>query len=346
MIRLFFVFSIAVTSIVSMGCADSPPPHGATDALAFVDVDVIPMDGERVIRHQTVVISDGLISSMGEASDVEVPAGATRIEASGRFLIPGLCDMHAHLEGDAWNVMFPPDERFQPEDLAFDRLLFPYLANGVTTVQIMSALPEHVGVRESISNGEMLGPRLILSRMVDGPDRAWPPPISTWVGSPEEARQAVIDAHATGYDAIKVYSFLDRSAYETIVATARELGLMVVGHVPYELTLDDVLAAGQDLIAHSEEVLKHAQGDFSSANIDRLARSIAESGTWVIPTLTTSRNVLAVLDDFESELDRPEVRALHPMSLGVWAAIYERLYRPIPDEQRAAIRQGFEDRSP
>jgi len=86
-----------------------------------------------------------------------------------------------------------------------------------------------------------------------------------------------------------------------------------------------------------------SDGNYSSANIDRLARAVAGSGTWVTPTLTTSRNVLAVLDDFEAELDRPEVRALHPMSLGVWAAIYERLYRPIPDEHRVAIRQGFEE---
>ena len=168
MIRRSSVLLGAVTALVAMACAGSVPPSGSPDAVALVDVDVIAMDGERVIRHQTVVVENGLIAALGDAADVEVPAGATRIKASGQFLIPGLCDMHAHLEGDAWNVMFPPEEQFPPDDLDFDRLLFPYLANGVTTVQIMSALPEHVSVRYGIAHGDILGPRLILSRMVGG----------------------------------------------------------------------------------------------------------------------------------------------------------------------------------
>jgi hypothetical protein len=99
----------------------------------------------------------------------------------------------------------------------------------------------------------------------------------------------------------------------------------------------------QDLIAHSEEVMKHAQGDYGQENVDRLAELIAGSGTWVIPTLVTSRNILAVFDDPERELSRPEARYFrHPMQRGMWSFILGNLYEPIPETGRQSIREGFE----
>lgn len=328
-----------------LSCAsETPPPYPdakAGESFAFVGVNVIPMDGDRVVEDQTVVVADGRIESLGDRATTTVPPGALHTEASGKYLIPSLSDMHIHLEGEAWNLMFPPEGQFSLEELDFGRLLFPYVANGVGTVQVMSALPEHVELRESIDRGEVLGPRLVLARMIDGPDKAWPPPISTWVGSPEEARQAVLDAHQTGYDRIKVYSFLDRACYEAILATAHEVGMGVGGHVPYDLSLGEVLGSGQDLIAHSEELIKAAQGDYAQDRIEAFAREIAASGVWITPTLTTSRNILAVLEDFDRELARPEVRSLHPMARGIWSVINTMLYQPIPPEQRTAIRDSF-----
>jgi hypothetical protein len=335
-----------LVSVFSLSCTDDTPIHAGSDTtsvFAFVDVNVIPMDSEQIAENQTVVIADGFIVSIGDIEDATVPAGATRIEASGQYLIPALSDMHIHLEGDAWNAMFPPEEQFPPEALDFEKLLFPYVANGVATVQIMSALPEHVGLRESIANREILGPRLLLSRMVDGPGRAWPPPISTWVSTPEEARQAVLDSHREGYDSIKVYSFLDRASYGAIVTAAREVGIGVGGHIPFEMSLEDVLDAGQSLIAHSEELIKFAQSPYTQDQIEDFARTVAASETWITPTLTTSRNILRVFEDFDGELARPETRYLHPMDRGIWSFIYTNLYEPIPQEQRTAIRDEYLD---
>jgi len=334
---LFLVFAV--------GCAvEAPPPGDGSDAqgvYAFVDVNVVPMATDQVMENQTVVIADGRIVSIGDVEEEKIPAGATRIEAPGQFLIPALSDMHVHLEGDAWNAMFPPEEQFPPEALDFGRLLFPYVANGVTTVQVMSALPEHIALRDGIARCELLGPRLLLSRMIDGPGRAWPPPISIWVSSPEEARQAVLDSHQEGYDSIKVYSFLDRASYEAVMTAAAEVGMGVGGHIPYELSLEEVLDAGQNLIAHSEELMKFAQIPYTQDQIDETASAIAASETWITPTLTTSRNILAVLEDFDQELARPEVRYLHPMDRGIWSFIYTNLYQPIPQDQRAALREGY-----
>jgi len=330
--------------VVAASCAYDAPPNTGTytaDVVAFIDVNVIPMDRDRVMEGQTVVVVDDRIASIGDAAEAAVPAGAIRIEALGQYLIPALSDMHVHLGGDAWNGMFPPEEQFPPEALDFGKLLFPYVANGVATVQVMSALPEHIEIRESIARGELLGPRLLLARMIDGPGRAWPPPISTWVSSPEEVRQAVLDSHREGYDSIKVYSFLDRASYEAIMTAAAEVGMGVGGHIPYELSLDEVLEAGQNLIAHSEEVMKFAQSPYTQDQIEGIARTIADSGAWITPTLTTSRNILAVLEDFDGELARPEVRYLHPMDRGLWSFIYTNLYQPIPQDQRTAIRDGY-----
>ena len=328
--------------VITASCAfEAPPPDPGGDTatvFAFVDVNVIPMDTDRVIEGQTVVVVGGRIKSIDDAAVSEIPAGATRIEASGRYLIPALSDMHVHLEGDAWNSMFPPEGQFPPEALDFGKLLFPYVANGVATVQVMSALPEHIELRQRIDRGELLGPRLVLARMVDGPDRAWPPPISTWVSTPDEARQAVLDADRVGYDRIKVYSFLDRESYGAIMTTAGEVGMGVGGHIPYELSLEEVLEAGQDLIAHSEEVMKFARGPYSQDQIEDIARIIAATETWITPTLTTSRNILAVLDDFDGELARPEARYLHPMDRGIWSFINTNLYQNIPQDQRAVLR--------
>lgn len=89
--------------------------------------------------------------------------------------------------------------------------------------------------------------------------------------------------------------------------------------------------------------MKDAEGDYSRQNIERLADTLAESDTWIVPTLVTTRNILALFDDLEGLLARPETRyAQHPLQQGVWSFIIQNLYQPIPDEHRQAIREGFE----
>lgn len=315
----------------------------AGDIIAFTNVNVIPMDEERVLSDQTVIIRDGRIGKIGSTSSIKVPSGATKIDGNGQYLIPALADMHVHMVGEAWNIMFPPEAQFSPEDLDFSKFLFPYVANGVTTVQVMSALPEHIALRDEISQGEMLGPRLILGRLIDGPRQAWPQPISTWVETAAEARQAVLDAKEAGYDMIKVYSFLNQESYDSIVATAQEVDMPVCGHIPVDLSVEYILDKGQDLIVHAEEVKKHAQGNYDQERIDYFAKIIAESDTWITPTHITIRNLLAVFDDHEKEFARPEARYFqHPMHQGIWSYVIHKVYLPMPPEHRQKIRDEFE----
>jgi imidazolonepropionase-like amidohydrolase len=141
---------------------------------------------------------------------------------------------------------------------------------------------------------------------------------------------------------VKVYSFLNQACYDAILATAKEIALPVSGHIPDALSVEHILAAGQNLIAHAEEVMKQAQGNFDPERINYFAAIIADSDTWITPTLTTTRKILAIFDGLESELACPAVRCLHPMALGIWSYLCENMYSKIPPEHQQAIGKGFE----
>jgi imidazolonepropionase-like amidohydrolase len=301
------------------------------------------MDRERSLHDQTVIIADGKIVAIGPTSKVKVPAKAFRINAAGRYLIPGLCDMHVHLEAEGLNALVRPEAQLTAKDIPFETFLFPYIANGVTTVQVLSATPEHVALQHKVEHGEVLAPRLINARMIDGPKKAWPPPMSTWVASADEARSAVRDAKGAGYDKIKVYSFLDKESYDAIITSAREYRMDVIGHIPNALSVEYVVDAGQKMIAHTEEVAKHTHGNYSSERIDYFAARIANGGVWMTPTLVTSRSILELLDDPDGLRGRPEaIYSRHPMQSGIWSFITDNLYRPIPAPARARLRDDFE----
>ena len=301
------------------------------------------MDEDRVLQDHSVVIANGEIVEIGPTSAVKVPVGAFLVNARGRYLLPALCDMHVHLLGEAWNMMLRPEAQSASKDIPFESFLFPYLANGVTTVQALSATPEEITLRERIGRGELLGPRLILARMIDGPKKAWPPPLSTWVASATEAREAVRRAKDEGYDKIKVYSFLNKESYDAIISTAKEVRMDVIGHIPMALSVEYVLDAGQMLIAHTEEVAKHAGGKYDAERIDYFAARMAEQGVWMIPTLVTTRSILGFFADPDGIYAGPGAAYFrHPMQLGVWSFMTAYLYGPIPTEARKKLREDFE----
>lgn len=339
--------SVLVAALFLVSCASTRTstiqPASATNLVAFVHAAVIPMDEERVLRDQTVLTDGGKIVAIGPGTTVKVPRGALRIDASGLYLLPALCDMHVHVEGESWNALLSPEALAASRNLPFEDFLFPYVANGVTTVQVLSATPELVSLRRDIEHGLLLAPRMILARMIDGPEKAWPPPLSTWVDSASEAREATLEARDAGYDKIKVYSFLSKESYDAIVSTAGELHMDVIGHIPMSLSVEYVVDAGQKMIAHTEEVAKHTRGDYSQERIDYYADRIARGGVWMTPTLVTTRRILENLDDPEGVLVPPESAYVrHPMQMGIWSFISENLYRPIPPAARTRIRDNFE----
>lgn len=332
--------------LATLGASSHSRLEGASSkvgTIAFVHASVIPMNEERVLRDHTVIVSDGTIVAIGPSEATGLPDGAVVVEAAGRYLLPAFCDMHVHLLGEAWNMMLPEKERLTAKNVPWEIFLFPYLANGVTLVQDLFSPPEHLVLRERIARGDVLGPRLVLARMIDGPEKAWPPPLGVWVASPEEASEAVRRAKADGYDKIKAYSFLDKESYDAIVSTAKELNMDVIGHIPMSVSFEYVVEAGQKLIAHSEELAKHAGKSHGPERIDEMAEMMAKRGVWMMPTLITSESIIEVFDDPDGLVSRPEaVYYGHPMAQGVWSFVLENLYKQIPAEGQREIRESYE----
>src|SRR5689334_15253583 len=151
---------LVILTVLSLGTlngharATGTKRSAGTHLIAFLHATVVPMDRERVLYDHTVLVTDGKITAIGPTSSVKVPVGAVRIDASGRYLIPALCDMHVHLLGEAWNMMLRPEVQRPSKDIPFEEFLFPYLANGVTTVQELFATPEELALRKRIERGE------------------------------------------------------------------------------------------------------------------------------------------------------------------------------------------------
>ena len=197
----------------------------ARAATAFVNVNVIPMDTERVVAGQTVVVDGGLITAIGGVDDVRVPPGATIVDGTDRFLMPGLGEMHAHVPA--------PGE-------SLDRVLTLFAANGVTTIRGMLGRPSHLELREHLYADRVFGPRLITS----GPSLN-----GNTVSGVADARRQVTEQHAAGYDFLKIHPGLSRDEFMAIADTANELGIPFAGHVPVAVGVEDALTSGMATIA-------------------------------------------------------------------------------------------------
>jgi cytosine/adenosine deaminase-related metal-dependent hydrolase len=178
--------SHAVTSFVTIslavGLIAQPTPQPSVTA--FVGVAVLPMDTETVLQNQTVIVRDQKIASVGPAGAVQVPTEAVRVDGKGKFLMPALAEMHAHIPGG------------QAPDSAIERTLFLYVANGVTTIRGMLGDPRHLTYRSSVANGAVLGPRIYTS----GPSFN-----GKTAPTKEAAVEAVIAQKKMGYDLLKIH---------------------------------------------------------------------------------------------------------------------------------------------
>ncbi|HJQ67666.1 MAG TPA: amidohydrolase family protein [Blastocatellia bacterium] len=324
-----------------------PPASGEGDSLvAFVNVNVIPMDRERVLKNQTVVVRDGRISAVGDAARVKAPAGAVRIDGRGKYLMPGLIDMHTHL--------FSDDEF--PDQLAGDELMV-MLANGVTTIRLMIGTPEHLMMREKIAKGEMVGPTLfVASPQITG--RKYGAIFNgREVKTEDEARQAVKDFKAAGYDFIKITNFITRPVYDAVDRTAKEVGIRVIGHVDTSVGVERALEARQQiehLDAYLEAVLKDDSpiktsvsdvGLFRKENwesldyideqkVKRIARATAKAGVYSTPTLTFFKVTFGAQASDEEVRNRPDYRFVPTKLRERWEKAVKRIWASPPTEAR------------
>ena len=203
-------------------------------ALVFTDVTVIDATGAPAKPDMTVVIKGGRIAALGKTANLDVPENAHVVDATGKFLIPGLWDMHIH----------PLNKK--------DYLAL-FIANGVTGMRVMWGVPEHHKWREEISAGELIGPRMVISSpIVDGPNARGR---RIAVSSEDEGRQVVRKVKKEGADLVKLSIRIPRDAYFAIADEAKKQGIPFAGHVPYFVSLAEASDAGQQSIEHCPFVL-------------------------------------------------------------------------------------------
>lgn len=301
------------TTAVTLALLAWASPALAQDATAFVNVNVVAMDSERVLENQTVIVRGDRVVTIGPAAQVSVPSGAVRVDAAGRYLMPGLAEMHAHVPGGNASQEW------------VERVLFLYVSNGVTTIRGMLGDPRHLELRERIRRGEVLGPTLYTS----GPSFN-----GNTVPTAEAARRRVEEQKAAGYNFLKIHPGVSRAAFDTLVATADRLGLRFAGHVPAQVGLARALEAKYASIDHldgyMEAILKDGAstdsagffgarlaGQVDELKITEVARATREAGVWNVPTQALMESFLSPVSP-EQAAQWPGVRYMPPQQVSQW----------------------------
>ncbi len=293
------------------------PKPAQEPVVAFVDVHVIPMNRDGVLDHQTVIVRGNRIAEMGPAAQVKAPAGAITVDGRGKYLIPGLGEMHGHL----------PHPAAGPE--LTENVLFLYLANGVTTVRGMQGSLPHLELKARIARGELLGPRL----WVPGP-----PLSGNAAPTPESGRRQVEEQQAAGFDHLKIQEGLSRETYDTIVATAKRLGMRFAGHVPDAVGVYHVLESGQASIDHLDNYVETVGGP-DSADERRIAQVVAATcaaRVWTVPTLALWETFLGS-GDSATLASRPELRYVPSAWRANWAQQLSQMRQGAPPLEKRLV---------
>ena len=224
-----FVASAAHDEMAALTEMSQKLPGRRMGTFAFVGATVIDGTGKAPIPDATVVTSDGKIVAVGPSKDVKIPAGAQRIDVTGKYIIPGLWDMHAHYEQVEWGPI--------------------YLATGVTTVRDVGNEYDFITqVRDAVNSGKALGPHMLLAGIVDG-DSPYAIGI-TRVNSPADAQKWVTRYHDSGFQQIKIYSSVKSDNVKAICADAHKVGMTVTGHIPTGMNAYEGVEDGMDMINH------------------------------------------------------------------------------------------------
>ena len=347
-----FVFaSISVAGFASR--QDAPPGVSRTaltrGTFAIRNVTVISMATPTPIAGATVLVRDGRIAAVGSASSVSVPSGTRVIDGTGKFLIPGLSDMHTHLLSDGAEV----------HDSAGPAEIGVMLANGITTARLMIGTPEQLTLRRAVVQGSVVGPQLwVASPQFTG--RASENAIV--VTTADEARNAVRTAAESGYDFVKITLFITKPVYEAIIDEAKRLSIRVVGHVEPVVGLRAATSANQQ-IEHLDSFFEEALADsaptresvtqggvFANRNwvsvdyvdnrkLDSIAGAVARSGVFVGPTQNVFNTAFAIGESRAQLEDRPDWRFWPPRMRQGYLNAHTRYWDPARAPERTDARR-------
>jgi imidazolonepropionase-like amidohydrolase len=329
----------------------------AQAAVAISNATVVDVETGGLRASQTIVIEGTRIKAVGDAKQLAVPAGAAVIDGTGKFVIPGLWDMHVHATG-----------------AGVDRLFLPVLvANGVTGVREMfGTFRWYADARDLAKRRDIVMPRLVGSgHILDGKPQIWP---SVEVADAAQARRAVDSLARGGADFIKVYSRLTPDEFRAAADEAKKHGLSFAGHVPSLVSVDEALSLGMASIEHlqmfttacssQEERLRGALLDafgtskgwdsatvlqrahlpvliqsFDRARCAALAKRVAASNTWMVPTVGVLHST-AYLDDSTLRRD-PRLQYIPEFFKNGWNPANDFRFRAVTTAGWAARKRIF-----
>ncbi|AEI50799.1 amidohydrolase family protein [Runella slithyformis] len=282
--------------------------------IVFKAVNVIPMDRERVIENQTVVVKNGRITALGSEGKVRFSKEALVIDAGGKYLTPGWAEIHAHV---------PPIDDLEP----MKEVLMLYLANGITTIRGMLGHPKHLELRSRINDGSILGPHFYTT----GPSFN-----GQTVKTAERGVEMVREQKAAGYDFLKLHPGLTKETFSAIAKTARQVGIPYVGHVSFNVGVWMAMEAKYSTIDHMDgfiealtpgidTLVEQETGLFGSwiaqradvSLIPKLMTGLRTNSIRVVPTQALAERWLSPLPAEEYTND-PEMKYIKPEQLTAW----------------------------
>jgi len=341
-----FLLAVAAVFVATLVLCDPlvAQTKPSTVPLALAHVTTIDVRTGVLQADQTVVIEGTLIRSVGPSSSTKPPQNARIIDCTGLFLIPGLWDMHVHLEFGDW---FPHAKEIS---------LPLFIANGITGVRDMGSELETLQVwRREIDAGQLVGPRIFTSGpMLDGPKPRFPSSIA--ISTPEDGSRAVRDLKTRGADFIKLQSLIPRDAVFAIADEAKKQHIPFEGHVPDSVRAREMSEAGMKSFEHLIGIFEGsspAEDDFLKGNktearfletydperAEKLAATLAKNHTWQCPTLVWERggNLIDVAD-FSKDIRAKYVPAA--WKIKTWKRFTDEITQGYGDDN-LAVRKRF-----
>ncbi len=292
--------------------------HPAPGGIVFTHVNLFDAQSAEILKDRAVVIAGNHIVSVGPSDQVSTPSGAQVIDGTGKTLLPGLWDMHAHV-GDN------------------DGLL--NLAAGVTTVRdLANDIDTLLARRKRIEEGQEIGTRIVLAGVIDGPG-PYQGPTKVLVSTEDEARAAVDNYARLGYVQIKIYSSVKPELVPAIIHEAHKLGLRVSGHIPAEMTAAQCVELGYDEIQHANFLMLNFMPDVKNTNTTARLTEVAKRGADLDLTSPQVQSFIKLLQDHHTVLD-PTLSIFEEMMTSPAGKI-PRGYQPIAERLPPQVRRGL-----
>jgi len=282
------------------------------ETIVIRNVNVVSMTSPKVMEKQNVIVRDGKIESVSTRL-AKMPDGTKVVDGTGKYLMPGLAEMHGHV---------PPANA---PNGATEDTLFLYVASGITTVRGMLGHEGQLELREKSKRGEIVAPNLYL---------AGPSFNGQSVNSPEEAVARVRAQKKEGWDLLKVHPGLTREEYDAMAKTAKEVGIRFGGHVPEAVGLEHAIEMGQETFDHIDgyaELLEADQGPVGAKKLAAIVKKSKDAGVWIVPT-SALWEVLFNTIPLETLKAYPELKYVSANAVNQWSAAYTARLSQMPRE--------------